>query len=58
MKDSHLQLASKRCGNCQTKMIFQPGCCGNLPVWRCPDCGRIAKWQESNIDSNLYLKLK
>jgi hypothetical protein len=58
MRDSYLIRPGRKCGKCQTRMIFQPGCCGNLPVWRCPGCGRIDKWQEKAVNVSLYLKLK
>ncbi len=52
-------VTEKKCPICSTLMIFYPGCCGNLPVWRCTNCGIILKWQEPKIlESDRYLILK
>ena len=48
----------KTCPACRGKMIFYPGCCGNLPLWRCEKCGTLLKWTEEITDSDRYLQLK
>jgi hypothetical protein len=47
-----------RCPECGEGMVFYPGCCGNLPLWRCDDCGEVVKWSERKVENERYLKLK
>jgi len=46
------------CPVCNQAMIFYPGCCGYLPLWRCDDCGHLTKWTEKSVEIDNYLKLK
>lgn len=48
----------QKCRLCGAEMKFYPGCCGNLPLWRCERCGQIAKWKEPQEEQDKYLKLK
>jgi hypothetical protein len=47
-----------RCPECGEGMVFYPGCCGNLPLWRCDECGLVSKWAENQLNNEKYLKLK
>jgi tRNA(Ile2) C34 agmatinyltransferase TiaS len=48
----------KICPKCKGTLKFYPGCCGNLPLWRCEKCGLILKWSEKQTEADRYLKLK
>ncbi|OPX32389.1 hypothetical protein B1H10_07630 [candidate division KSB1 bacterium 4484_188] len=48
----------RQCPKCNVEMKFYPGCCGNLPLWRCEKCGMLLKWKEEQAETDRYLILK
>jgi len=57
-KKQKSQVPEGICPACNQAMVFYPGCCGNLPLWRCDECGHVAKWSERKNENEQYLKLK
>jgi len=57
-KDRKENSLFRACPQCGEEMNFYPGCCGNLPLWRCEYCGLFLKWQEVSVERDKYLKIK